>query len=228
MRSVASRVRWWWRLQQPGTANAGALAPDIRPCRREDLELLERRLPTGSEREHELRLAVQQDGRGTFLVARIDDEPVGHLLLTLTGSQYELLRRTHPGCPEISAVDVVPGLRSRGVGSLLIRRAEELARAGGYPVVGLAVETDNERAAALYRRLGYVDVGTGAFTHRWTRPDAAGREREFAQDCVLLVKSLTRPGSVDGVASLDITSGSPPCGTPPARPSPGSVSNRAL
>ena len=46
-----------------------------------------------------------------------------------------------------------------GIGTLLIRNLEERVRERGVRAVRLTVEHDNPRAAALYRRLGYREVG---------------------------------------------------------------------
>ena len=54
---------------------------------------------------------------------------------------------------------VDPAWRSRGIGSALVRRAEEVAAARGYDALDLLVRLDNPRALDLYRRLGYAVVG---------------------------------------------------------------------
>jgi ribosomal protein S18 acetylase RimI-like enzyme len=47
-----------------------------------------------------------------------------------------------------------------GVGTWLIRALEERVRAAGRSKAELTVEHDNPRAGALYRRLGYREVGS--------------------------------------------------------------------
>jgi GNAT superfamily N-acetyltransferase len=66
--------------------------------------------------------------------------------------------------PEISAA-VLPAHRGRGIGSALIRALEAEARDRGIGRLSLSVERDN-RAAALYRRLGFQPVACegGALT----------------------------------------------------------------
>lgn len=66
------------------------------------------------------------------------------------------VRAARSGCPEINGLGVRPeDLRSRGIGSALIRAAEDLAGQRGFGAIGLGVGTDNPRAAQLYARLGY-------------------------------------------------------------------------
>lgn len=50
---------------------------------------------------------------------------------------------------------VAPELRRRGLGSQLVRAAEERLRALGCPKVNLQVRTSNREVVAFYRRLGY-------------------------------------------------------------------------
>jgi ribosomal protein S18 acetylase RimI-like enzyme len=50
--------------------------------------------------------------------------------------------------------------RGQGIGRRLIERAVEFARADGKRYVNLLVDPTNTRAIALYRRTGFVDVGT--------------------------------------------------------------------
>jgi ribosomal protein S18 acetylase RimI-like enzyme len=58
-----------------------------------------------------------------------------------------------------------------GVGTLLIGALEDRIRAAGLVTARMTVEHDNPRAAALYRRLGYREVG--AALESW--PVAGGR-----------------------------------------------------
>lgn len=68
--------------------------------------------------------------------------------------------RRHPGTGVLWMLSVHETLQSLGIGTLLIRELEDRARRRGCDRVELGVEHDNPRAAALYRRLGYVECGT--------------------------------------------------------------------
>jgi GNAT superfamily N-acetyltransferase len=52
-------------------------------------------------------------------------------------------------------VIVAPGCEGRGVGSVLIAKGEEWARAQGYRWLTLSVFVQNVRAREVYKRLGY-------------------------------------------------------------------------
>jgi ribosomal protein S18 acetylase RimI-like enzyme len=84
-------------------------------------------------------------------------------------------------------------LRSRGIGTELIRAAEELALERGVTTVGIGVGKDNPRAAALYARLGYRPVAD--YLDRYTYEDRDGTIRECVDACAFLVKEL--PGHLE-------------------------------
>jgi ribosomal protein S18 acetylase RimI-like enzyme len=64
--------------------------------------------------------------------------------------------------PWLWLVEVRSAVRGRGVGSALLSEAHRLLAGSGHAAVELTVDDRNHRAAALYRRLGYVVLGTGA------------------------------------------------------------------
>jgi ribosomal protein S18 acetylase RimI-like enzyme len=54
-----------------------------------------------------------------------------------------------------SSLGVAPDFRGRGIGSALLNRHKEVARAKGRRVYALDVSVDNHRAQELYERLGF-------------------------------------------------------------------------
>ena len=93
-------------------------------------------------------------------------------------------------CPEIGGLAVRPEeLRSRGIGTELVRAAEELARTRGLTTVGIGVGQDNPRAAGLYARLGYRPVTD--YLDRWSYQDHGGTTRECVDACTFLVRDLS-------------------------------------
>ena len=59
------------------------------------------------------------------------------------------------GCGAIQNVGVVPGHRSRGLGSALVLKALHGFRQTGLALARLEVTAENEGAIRLYRRLGF-------------------------------------------------------------------------
>ncbi len=180
----------------PGAhARAGSASGPVRvrPCREADLEPLERYLPSpGRTRRHAARFDRQERGLAAFLTAWADDVPVGTAQILWQGCAAPEVRARFPGCPELNGLSVwPPELRSRGIGSALIAAAEERVRAAGHPLIGLGVDDDNHRAAALYARIGYRETGC-RYVDRYAYLDDEGVRHEVADPARFLVKELPK------------------------------------
>ena len=81
----------------------------------------------------------------------------------------------------VITIDVAAAARRAGVGSLLLRAAEDRVRAAGSQVVGLETAVDNVGALAFYKRHGYSVVKT------WPRYYSNG------VDALVLRKGLVSP-----------------------------------
>lgn len=136
------------------------------------LALLNEYAQTPAGGEHPLPAAVQQrivpgllQLPGSFvLLARDGEEPVG-VAVCLPGFS------TFAGQPLVNVHDLAVTARARGqgVGSLLLNAVCEEARRRGCCKVTLEVREFNDRAEALYRRLGFIDP-SGAPTRFLERP----------------------------------------------------------
>jgi ribosomal protein S18 acetylase RimI-like enzyme len=104
-------------------------------------------------------------GEVDYLAVRLPDgTPVAkggidYALEPNEGSIYQLVTREE--------------LRGLGIGTRLIRAAEERIRARGLVVARLGVETDNPRARSLYERLGYAATGERPAAWEAMRPDGS-------------------------------------------------------
>jgi GNAT superfamily N-acetyltransferase len=115
---------------------------ELRPA---DVELVDSRLPLN-------RLDQHAADTSTYLIAWDDGQPVGHAFVAWI--------RTHLRLPEIQDMFVLPELRQRGIGTELVRAAEQAARERGWQRISLSVSIDgNPSARRLYERLGYADAG---------------------------------------------------------------------
>ncbi|MFD9893370.1 GNAT family N-acetyltransferase [Amycolatopsis sp. NPDC059027] len=163
---------------------------DIRECRADDVPLLETHLPSpGANRYHEARYRRQAENTSTFLVAWDGDRPVAVGEIRWNGCAAPEVRASFPGCPEINGLDVAEDRRSRGIGTALLATAETCARNRGYHHIGLGVDDDNPRAAALYLRLGYRETGC-RYLDRYSYVDADGSSHDVADPARFLVKDL--------------------------------------
>lgn len=131
-----------------------AVAFVIRDFQPEDFETLWRMdqdcFPPGiSYSKQELKAYIRR--RGSFtLVARAADEdkPLGFIV-------------AHDGSTgHVITIDVDTTARRAGVGSLLLRAAEDRLRAAGCRAVGLETAVDNLSALSFYKRHGYNVIRT--------------------------------------------------------------------
>lgn len=78
-----------------------------------------------------------------------------------------------PGVGTIFQLSTHHALQGLGLGTALIRGAEQRILRRGLAVARLGVEDDNPRARALYERLGYVPVGRRRVSWPAQRPDGS-------------------------------------------------------
>jgi ribosomal-protein-alanine N-acetyltransferase len=151
-----------------------AVAFVIRDFETEDFETLWRLdqecFPPGiSYTKQELKAYIR--GRASFtLVANDTDEGrVAGFIVVHAGPTGHVI-----------TIDVVAAERRSGVGSSLLRAAEDRLRAAGRRAVGLETAVDNLAALAFYKRHGYNVVRT------WPRYYSNG------VDALVMKKELTR------------------------------------
>jgi ribosomal protein S18 acetylase RimI-like enzyme len=131
-------------------------APDIAIVRLENEQQVRQcaRLMVGSEPWITLRrtyrdcLRLLHDPSREIYLALIEDQMVGFIILAMQG-----VFRGY-----IQTVGVKPEWRNRGIGTRLVRFAEERIFRES-PNVFICASSFNKRAQALYRRLGYRRVG---------------------------------------------------------------------
>lgn len=101
--------------------------------------------------------AIDADPGQRLLVAEYDGRLAGTLQLTFIPG---IARLGEPRCL-IEAVHIAPDLRSRGLGSQMIRWAIEQARARGCGLVQLTSNKKRVDAHRFYRRLGFAQSHEG-------------------------------------------------------------------
>ena len=93
------------------------------------------------------------------------------------GSVSINLKDDVPGLLHLFALDVAEPNQGRGIGTRLIERVEDTARARGLTGVCLEVSIANQNARRLYTRLGY-HTEDAPFANQWNRYDANGNLTE--------------------------------------------------
>ncbi|HEX5494729.1 MAG TPA: GNAT family N-acetyltransferase [Mycobacteriales bacterium] len=109
--------------------------------------------------------------------------PVG-LPVGIGGVDYTV----RPDAGTLYQLAVHPALQSCGIGTTLIRAAEERIRARGLRRAALSVEETNPRAQALYLRLGYVPCGSEL--HSWDIANPDGSSARYQTRCTEMRKHL--------------------------------------
>ena len=127
-----------------------AMVRNVSPRDRE--ALMEMRNLTGDELE--ARFDDQEQGGSEWLVAECEGTPGGWVQL------FWNEERTGPGVAKIEDLWIAESMRDRGLGTCLLIECENRARERGREKIWLEVNPEhNQRARALYERLGYVHDG---------------------------------------------------------------------
>ncbi len=141
------------RFNRIGLYN-GAVASIVRDFKPEDFELLWRMdqecfAPGIAYSKQELRAYIRNRGSFTLVAASSEpSKPQGFIVVQ--------------GGPvgHVITIDVSEGARRAGVGSLLLKSAEERLRAAGSHAVGLETAVDNLTALKFYKRHAYSVIRT--------------------------------------------------------------------
>ncbi|MDP9270890.1 MAG: GNAT family N-acetyltransferase [Chloroflexota bacterium] len=108
-------------------------------------------------------------GDTLVLVAESGGEVVGNVLVSVEHSSVS----DHIGTLSIAILD---GWRDLGIGSIMVRAAQDWTRQRGLAKLALGVFPDNERAIAVYEHTGFVREG---LRHRQYRGTEGGFRDEL-------------------------------------------------
>ncbi|MEV4075769.1 GNAT family N-acetyltransferase [Nonomuraea fuscirosea] len=165
-------------------------APDIRQAVHADLPAVISSL--GQETYFIDRLILQDAGHGFLLIAWELRIALGDVYVWLAPAE-ELKLRTHlPGVALLTHLEVIPDRRNQGIGTELLRAAQERLSAMGHDQVALGVGLDNPKAQRLYRRLGYEEWPHGEVDTTRTEYGANGERELRPEKCRIMVRRLDR------------------------------------
>ena len=128
----------------------------------------------------------QLQHRRLMLIADCNNYPIGHVFIQFNPSDERLSdgrRRAY-----FYSLRVMEMFQGQGIGTLLIREAEELAADHGYGWGSIAAAKDNVRARRLYERLSYRVIGEDE--GKWNYLDHENRMRYVHEPCWVLEKRL--------------------------------------
>lgn len=169
---------------------------DVRPLRNSEIDVVSSRLnPARNEATHESRLKLQNDGMLVYLIAWIDEMPVGHGMLLWDGPTGTPKQHIETPCPYVEDLWVRGDLRSRGVGARILAEMTMLAVSHGYRSVSLSVGVENQRAISLYERMGFERARVPNFTLSGMVAMASGETQFWRERCQYMLKSLDFSGN---------------------------------
>ncbi len=164
---------------------------DVRPLRRREVETIAKGLnPARNAATHQARLKLQDEGMLVYLIAWIDDIPVGHAMLLWEGPTGSPKQHIGQPYPYVEDLWVRNDLRSRGIGARMLAEMTMLTIAHGYKAVSLSVGVDNRRAIGLYQRMGFATTRTPKFTLSGMVTMADGETQFWSEKCQYMLKSL--------------------------------------
>lgn len=159
----------------------------IRPATAEDLPKLEWFGRYWRYRDIFKRTFEEQErGRRLMLVADMDGFPVGQVFI-----QFESVERRYADGSQrayLYSLRVMEAFQGHGLGTRLVKRAEEAIIERGYRWATIAVAQNNAGALRLYQRLGY-DV-FGEDPGQWSFVDPAGIRHQINEPAWLMHKQL--------------------------------------
>ena len=150
-------------------------AIEVRRIHEEDLPAVVAGIPSRAPERYGRQLELQGRGGFVFLIAWLNDAPVGFVGVGMYEDGSPEVLAESRGFAMVSDLYVEEPYRRRGVARALMAALEDEALDAEMPGVVLDTGTDDKFAAAraLYRDLGYVDRG-GIFLGGWSDPDRPG------------------------------------------------------
>lgn len=126
----------------------------VRDFRPDDFETLWRMdqecfAPGIAYSKQELKAYIRHHGSFTLVATDGDENMPKGFVVAHSGARGHIV-----------TIDVSPKARRSGIGTLLLRTAEDRLRAGGARSVGLETAVDNLSALAFYKRHGYSVIRT--------------------------------------------------------------------
>ncbi len=164
-------------LREPSTSDARALMRYINSVIREPRSgILMDRTVTLKQEEEWLKARIDEikTKKAVMLVAEVDGEIVGNCHV-----ERRMWKGRHRA---VVGVALASGARGKGIGRALMERTMELAlrRMRGIETFELSVFDFNERAHALYRSLGFVEMGR--------IPESVKEGGEYSDELIMRLK----------------------------------------
>ena len=126
--------------------------------------------------KHKERLIEQELGNANYLIALLNELPVGHVFIKWKGSKQPIIKNKLQRCPHIEDIFVSPPNRNRKIGEKLIKKCIYLAKEKKFNQIGLGVEESNKKAKGLYSRFNFIEADINSYQDVWTGEDREGNK----------------------------------------------------
>ncbi len=133
-------------------------------------------ITTSIDEEFSLLSAALSDPEIIMISVFISDKLVANARINVVAPRDKLRHRSELG------IAITEEYCNWGLGSILLKELLETAKVAGFEQIELEVDTDNERAIALYKKLGFELYGTRKNTFKY-------RDGHFS-DAHLMLKRL--------------------------------------
>ncbi len=135
----------------------------IRQIEKYDLKKMDYTFESEFGRTHADDLHDQSLSYTSFLVAWLQDKPVGHALVRWLGPREEIVMKDYQNCPEIYRLKVLEEFRSQGVATAIIKECENEALKRQCLTIGLGTYLNINSENNLYIRLGYETSSVSSY-----------------------------------------------------------------
>jgi len=126
--------------------------------------------------KHKERLSQQELGNANYLIALLDELPVGHVFIKWRGSENPVIKDKLQKCPHIEDLFVSPFHRNKKIGGELIKKCISLAKKKNFNQIGLGIEESNKKAESLYRRFNFIETNINPYQDIWSGEDREGNK----------------------------------------------------
>jgi len=128
----------------------------------------------------------QQQGNRLLLVMDCDGFPIARLFIQFLSNNLSIADGHERAY--LYSFTVMDLFRNKGIGTHMLKSAEEILRQRAYQIATISVAKDNPRALNLYKRMNYVTFSEDS--GHWKYRDHLGKVRSVNEPCWLLYKYL--------------------------------------
>ena len=139
----------------------------IRKAKLEDLVTLKIFLPSEIPGFLEEVIKEFNNMEADWILAFDQGSEVGHLRIRWGGTKNTYAKQFVKKTPNIECFGIKQEYQSLGIGTKILKTAEELIKNHGYRLAGLSLEITNAKAKEFYLKRGYNEWDHGIYKVEW-------------------------------------------------------------